>query len=441
MLRIGNAGGFWGDRPSAAIDLVNQQPNLDYLTLDYLAELSMSILAIQREKEPDKGYARDFLDVIAALALKDVKIITNAGGLNPKGLAKEVSSLLESLGVRKKVAYVTGDDVWRFLHTSPHSYPNMESGETMIGVHPDIVTANAYLGAAPIVEALSRGAEIVITGRVADVSLTVAPCIYHYKWDMHDYNRLAGATVAGHLIECGTQVTGGMSTNWLNIEGVMDIGFPYVEVEEDGSFVITKSPFAGGRVSHETVMEQLLYEVGDPNAFLTPDVTVSFAGLQLKQEGRDRVRVSGATGKAPTDSYKVSAAYREGYKMEALLTIFGKDAAQKAKLCGKILIDRVLKAGYHLERTHIEALGAHSVVPGVVSVESDNLEVVLRVAIASRQKEALEYFSNQIASLVTCGPQGVTGYSSGRPKPRQVFGFWPCLIKKVLVEPSVEFIS
>lgn len=448
MLRIGNAQGFWGDRPGAAAELAMQEPALDYLTLDYLAELSMSIMAIQKEKDPSGGFARDFLDVLASLApaWKDgskLKIITNAGGLNPSGCAKESAEVLKKLGIRKKIAYVAGDDVWRFLHTSPSSYPNLENGDSLTTIHPELATANAYLGAGPIVEALSKGADIVITGRAADVSLTVAPCIYHYKWDMADYRRLAAASIAGHLLECGTQVTGGMSTNWLSIERLSDIGFPFIEMEEDGSFAITKSPFTGGRVSHETVMEQLLYEIGDPDNFITPDVVVSYAALNLKPDGKDRVRISGAIGKPPTDSYKVSASYRDGYKIEAMLVIFGQHAHMKGKLCGKLLLDHVMKAGYHIERSNIECLGNLEVVPGVVfePVERDVLEVVLRISLASHQKEALEYFAKEVASLVTSGPQGVTGYSSGRSKVRPVFGFWPCLIKKEFLQPKVEFVS
>lgn len=444
MLRIGNAGGFWGDRPGAAAELLMQQPNLDYITLDYLAELSLSIMAIQREKDQTGGFARDFLEELSSLKPaweggSKVKIITNAGGLNPEGCAREAAKL----GLEKKIAYVTGDDVWTFLHTLPSSYPNLETSGSLTTVHADLATANAYLGAGPIVEALARGADIVITGRVADVSLTVAPCLHHYGWDFKDYDRLAAATVAGHLLECGTQVTGGMSTNWLALEKPGDIGFPFIEMEESGSFVITKPLYTGGKVTHETVMEQLLYEIGDPDNFITPDVTVSLAHLDLKPDGVDRIRIVGAKGKAPTDSYKVSASYRDGYKTEAMLTIFGPHAHLKGKLCGKILLDRVWKAGYHIERSNIECLGNLDVVPGVVfePIERDVLEVVLRIALASHQREALEYFSRQVASLVTCGPQGVTGYSAGRPKVRPIFGFWPCLIKKEFVQPEVEIIE
>ena len=444
MLRIGNAGGFWGDSPGAAAELLMQQPNLDYLTLDYLAELSLSIMAIQKEKDPKSGFARDFLEVLRSLKPafdggSKVKVITNAGGLNPKDCAIEAAKL----GLGKKIAYVTGDDVWTFLHTAPASYPNLETRDPLTTVHADLVSANAYLGAGPIVEALARGADIVITGRVADVSLTVAPCLHHYGWSFSDFDKLAAATVAGHLLECGTQVTGGMSTGWLTMEKQGDIGFPFVEMEESGSFVITKPLYTGGKVSHETVMEQLLYEIGDPENFITPDVTVSLAHLSLKPNGVDRIRIEGAKGKAPTDSYKVSASYRDGYKTEAMLAIFGPHAHLKGKLCGKILLDRVWKAGYHIERSNVECLGNLDVVPGVLFEhgERDVLEVVLRIALASHQREALEYFSKQVASLVTCGPQGVTGYSAGRPKVRPIFGFWPCLIKKEFVDTHVEVVE
>lgn len=430
MLRIGNTQGFWGDRPQASADMVRQQPDIDFLTLDYLAELSMSIMAIQREKEPAGGYAKDFLEVLASLVPawkggSQVKIVTNAGGLNPVQCARDAAALLSRLQCKKKIAAVFGDDVFGKIASGPAT----------------LATANAYLGAQPIVKALTQGAEIVITGRVADVSLTVGPAVYHYNWKWDDYDRLAGASVAGHLIECGTQATGGMTTHWLKMEKKENIGFPFVEMKEDGTFVITKPKGTGGEVTEQTIKEQLLYEIGDPEAFLTPDVTVSFNSLKLYRDGKDRIGVQGAKGRAPTDSYKVSGSYRDGFKCEALLTLFGPQAALKGRLCGQILLDRVAQAGYAIDRFNIECLGALSVVPGVFKEKGDPLEVVLRVSLAAQQKEALEYFAKEVASFVTCGPQGVTGYSAGRPKVRPVFGYWPALIKKSEVKAQVEMIT
>jgi hypothetical protein len=314
---------------------------------------------------------------------------------------------------------------------------NLETGESLEIVKERLVTANAYLGGAPIAEALRMGADLVITGRVADPSLTVGPCLYHYGWSKEDYNKIAGATVAGHLIECGTQATGGISTNWLELDDPADIGFPFVEVAEDGTFTITKPKSTSGRVDMETVKEQLLYEIGDPAAYLSPDVTVSFLSLNLKQVEKDRVHISGALGSPPPSNYKVSATYKDGFKSEAMLGIFGKDAVKKGKKCGEIVLKRVEEAGFKLHRFHVECLGSGDMVPGVFE-KPDLLECVLRISVADKRKEAVECFAKEIAPLVTSGPPGVVGYTSGRPHVRPVFGYWPCLIPMHKVKPVVK---
>ncbi|MDB5354329.1 MAG: hypothetical protein JWN24_782, partial [Phycisphaerales bacterium] len=288
-------------------------------------------------------------------------------------------------------------------------------------------------------EALTRGADIVVTGRVADPSLTVGPCIAHFGWRAEEYDRLAGATVAGHLIECGTQVTGGISTDWLDLPGGPDIGYPIVEVSADGSCVVTKPPATGGRVSERTVKEQLLYEIGDPSNYLSPDAAVSFLTLRVKDEGNDRVRVSGATGRHAPDTYKVSATYRAGFRAAGTLTIFGRDAVAKARRCGEIVLARLRAAGCEPERFNAECLGAGDVAPGVVKIETNELcEVVLRLSAADARREVVERFTREIAPLVTTGPQGTTGYAEGRPPVREVFGYWPTLIPRGRVRPRVE---
>jgi hypothetical protein len=315
-LRIGNAHAFWGDRADAAPEMLAREPDLDYVTLDYLAEVSMSILAIQRERDPAAGFARDFLDVIASLAPYwasgcRCKLVTNAGGLNPRGCAEAVRAALEKAGCRAmKIGVVSGDDVLnqvRSDHSNASAFRNLDTGAAVDDVRDRLITANAYLGAAPIVEALNAGADIVITGRVADPSLVVAPCIHHFGWRDDELNRLAGATVAGHLIECGTQVTGGISTDWLNVPGTGEIGFPIVEVAEDGTCFVTKPRGTGCRVTAATVKEQLVYEIGDPANYLSPDVAVSFLNLGVDDLRNDRVRVAGAVGRARPDTLKVSA--------------------------------------------------------------------------------------------------------------------------------------
>jgi hypothetical protein len=442
-IKIGNAQGFWGDSPGAAARLLKQQPDLDYLTLDYLAELSMSILAIQKEKDPAGGYAKDFLDVIGSLIPfwkngSKVKVVANAGGLNPQACAKACAELLKKHGLHLVIGTVTGDDVLDVLNEGP----NLETGEPLSTIKDRLVTANAYLGAAPIAEALEKGADIVITGRVADPSLTVGPCMHHFKWKESDYDKIAGATIAGHLIECGTQVTGGISTKWLQIENPAAIGFPIVEVSEDGSCIVTKPLGTSGCVDEQTVKEQLLYEIGDPAHYLSPDATVSFLTLKLRVEGPNRVHLSDATGGPPPSTYKVSATYRDGFRAEGMIALFGRETLKKAQKCGEIVLQRVKEAGFDLQRSCVECLGGGDVVPGVFSNRKpDLLECVLRIAVADSRKEAVEYFTKEIAPLVTSGPQGITGYSSGRPHVRPVFGYWPCLIAREKVKPVVTLLN
>ena len=441
-LKIGNAQAFWGDSMGAAARLLTQQPDLDYLTLDYLAELSMSILAIQREKDPQAGYAKDFIDVIHSLIPfwkkgSKVKVIANAGGLNPLGCSEACQEVLRQNGMSLVIGVVTGDDVLSQLTEGD----NLETGEPLSLIKNRMVTANAYLGAAPIAQALNEGADIVITGRVADPSLTVGPCLAHFKWKKNDFDKIAGATVAGHLIECGTQATGGISTKWLEIKDPAYIGFPFVEVRGDGSCLLTKPVGTAGCVDEEIVKEQLLYEIGDPDCYLSPDTIVSFLTLKLKQEGPNRVLISGAVGRPAPSTYKVSATYRDGFKAEGMVAVFGREAVKKARLCGQIVLKRVKEAGFDLQHSRIECLGSGDVVPGVFGgKENELLECVLRIAVADERKEAVEYFTKEMAPLVTSGPQGVAGYATGRPRVRPVFGYWPCLIATKKVIPTVTII-
>ena len=447
-LKIGNAQAFWGDSPGAPARLLAQQPDLDFLTLDYLAEVSLSILALQREKDPAAGYALDFVDVVKSLVPfwkkgSRVRVVSNAGGLNPQACAMACIEALKAAGCgHLKVFVVSGDDVLPVLRKNPDAAPfqNLETGEPMTKIAGSLVAANAYLGARPIAEALQSGADIVVTGRVADPSLTVGPCAAHFHWSWEDWDKIASATVAGHLIECGTQVTGGISTGWMELAEVEQIGFPFVEIDAGGSFVITKPDGTGGEVSVRTVKEQLLYEVGDPSGYLSPDVTVSFLNLSLNPVGDDRISIRGASGRAPTDCFKVSAAYRDGFMSHGLLTVFGRDAAKKARLCGEIVLKRLEMSGSKPERSLIECLGTGASVAGVGNGASKVklMEAVLRVSVADPRREVVERFTRELAPLITSGPQGVTGYAAGRPKVQEVFGFWPCLIAKNLVQPAAR---
>lgn len=448
LLKIANASGFWGDQPGAAARLVKQQPDLDFLTLDYLAEVSLSIMAILRARDPAAGYARDFVDVVRSLvkfwqAGGRTRVVTNAGGLDPLACGMAVRAELLQAGLAHlKVAVVTGDDVLGAVRAGGLSFHNLETGADVAGVADRLVTANAYLGAGAIVEALRAGAHIVVTGRVADPSLTVAPSWAHFDWQASDYDRLAGATVAGHLIECGTQVCGGFSTDWLSLPNPDDIGFPIAEVACDGSCVVTKPAGTGGAVTVQTVKEQLLYEIGDPGNYLSPDATVSLLSLKVGAAGPDRVRVAGAGGRPPPASYKVSATYRDGYKAHGMLTVFGDQAVAKARRAGEGILRRLAAGGCEFRETLVECLGAGASVPGIVAqiFPGDLIETVLRVSVAADTKEPVERFTKEIAPLVTCGPQGVTGYATGRPKVLPVFGYWPCLIDRSVVHPAWQLL-
>ncbi len=448
-LTIANASGFWGDQPDAAARLVAARPDLDYLTFDYLAEVSLSIMAAVRAKDPGAGYARDFIEALRSLVPfyqggGKTRIVTNAGGLDPLACARAGRDVLAAAGLnRLRIAVVTGDDVLALLQAAPGDFTQLETGATLAPLAGRLVTANAYLGAAPIAAALRAGADIVITGRTADPSLTVGPCLAHFGWAEDDWDRIAGATVAGHLIECGTQVCGGFSTDWLELPDHHDIGFPIVEVSADGSCVVTKPAGTGGAVTVPTVKEQLLYEIGDPGNYLSPDVTASFLTLAVSAEGENRVRVAGATGRAPTDSYKVSATYRDGYKAHGLLTIYGHDAVKKARAAGEGLLRRLQARGCVFRETLVECLGTGDSVKGLGrrTKEADLIETVLRVSVAADRKEPVERFTREIAPLVTCGPQGVTGYATGRPKVLPVFAYWPCLVPKARITPHFHLLD
>lgn len=445
-LKIGNAQAFWGDRNTAAATLVQQQEDLDVLTMDYLAEVSMSILAVQKQKDPNAGYAKDFVDVVSSLAHhwqagRKLTLITNAGGLNPKGCAKACQTVLsEAKCGPLKIAVIDGDDVVELLRTcSPTEYPNIDTNADIGTVQGRIATANVYVGSQPIVKALQMGADIVITGRVADPCLVAAPCISYYNWSMEDFDNIASATIAGHLIECGTQVTGGFSTNWLSIDSMVSPGYPVIEMYEDASIIVTKPDNTDGAVTIETVKEQLLYEIGDPDNYLSPDATVSFLSLQLEEVEKNRIKIFGAKGKPPPKDLKVSATYRDGYKIEGMITLYGRNCREKGLRCGEIVRERLSFLGLEPEEFLVECLGTGDVVPGLKTYDTN--ETVLRFAARDQNMEPLEQLAKEIAPLVTSGPQGMTGYSSGRPKPRPIYSYWPTLIPRDAVEPTITILE
>ena len=444
-VRIGNGCGFWGDNLDAPIHLA-RDGRLDYLTLEYLAELTMSILAVQKAKDPAAGYASDFLDVLGRLVpiLKQqpgLKIVTNAGGMNPHGCAAKAREILTKAGLAdRKIGIVSGDDLMPRLHE--HALNHLDTGEPLAAIRERVVSANAYLGAKPIVEALKAGASIVITGRVADASLTVGPAAFEFGGGFAetDLDRLASATVAGHLIECGAQATGGL---WINADydtRLAQVGYPIAEMNEDGSFTISKPQGSGGVVNIETVSEQLLYEVADPARYFTPDVTADFTSIHLKQTGPAVVSVSAGKANGVTDTYKVSIAYRDGFMAAGTLLIAGPNAESKARRSGAIILEKLRQAGVWFAESNIEALGAGDCVPGVVKSTGELAEVVLRVAVRDANRSHVERFTKEFSPLVTSGYPGTTGYTTGRPPVREVFAYWPALIAKSAVAPKVEII-
>jgi hypothetical protein len=449
VVRVGNGCGFWGDNLDAPV-LLAEHGRLDYLTLEYLAELTMSILALQKQRDAQAGFASDFLDVLERLtpvlrAQPHLKVITNAGGMNPEGCAARAQAILGKAGLSgRKIATVAGDDLLPGLDhllSEGNAFTNLDTGAPLAEVRPRVISANAYLGARPIVEALGRGASLVITGRVADASLTLAPAVREFGWCWDDWDRLAAGTVAGHLIECGAQVTGGLWCNWAEAPDLANVGYPVAEIESDGTFRITKPPGTGGAVNLETVTEQLLYEVGDPAAYLTPDVVADFTSVSMRKVGDDIVEVTGARGRPATDSYKVSLAYRDGFMASGTLVLYGHlDADEKAQRAGEMLLERLRRAGVVPEHSLIECLGR-----GDCAVRMPDWmgcdEAVLRVAVRDSRRSAVERFTKEFAPLVTSGPPGVTGYTTGRPAVREVFAYWPALISKRAVTPVAQVVG
>jgi hypothetical protein len=449
-VRIGNGCGFWGDNIDAPVRLA-ATGGLDYLTLEYLAELTMSILAVQKQKDPAAGYATDFIDVLGRLGsiLKDqpkLKVITNAGGMNSHACAAKARDVLSKSGLGEtRVGIVSGDDLMPRLDellAAGHTLDHLDTGEPLTSIRDKVVSANAYLGTEPIVKALKLGARVVITGRVADASLTVGPAAHEFGWGFGEayLDRLAAATVAGHLIECGAQATGGL---WINADDstrLGDVGYPIADITEDGTFTISKPANTGGAVNIETVSEQLLYEVADPARYYTPDVVANFTTVQLKQTGPDVVAVTGGTSSGITDTYKVSISYRDGFMSAGTLVIAGPNAVEKARRSGAIVLEKLRQAGLTFAASHVEVLGAGDCVPAVARANFDPPEVVLRVAVRDPRRAAVERFTKEFAPLVTSGFAGTTGYTTGRPPVREVFAYWPALIAKSAVTPLVEVV-
>ena len=439
-LRIGNAGGYWGDDHSALKRQV-EGGHLDYITIDFLAEITMSILKKQHAQDPQQGYAYDFItmlsEVLPEILRKKTKIITNAGGINPQACARAIKALADKLGVKAKIAVVYGDDiVARIPEFLQHgqALTNMETGQGLHQIKDKVVAANVYFGALPVVRALETWEpDIIITGRVTDTGITLAPMIHEFGWDLKDWDKLAAGIVAGHLIECGAQVTGGNYTDWKSVKNYNNIGYPIIEVNPDSSFVLTKHPNTGGCVNLNTIREQLFYEMGNPRAYITPDVVADFSTIKVRQDGEDRVFVSGVKGYEPTSSYKVSMAYENGSKCIGSVVISGPHAVQKAKKFSEIFWERCPPAQF--EETITEFLGWNACHRSLAHSD-EGAEILLRLGAKSNDGKRLKFFSKLIPSLILSGPPGVT-MISGAPKPQSIISYWPALLDKNQVNPWI----
>ena len=451
MIRIANGSAFWGDSGEAPIQLLRGGP-LDYLTLDYLAEITMSILQKQRARDPRAGYAHDFPGVIKRgakeIVERGVKVVANAGGINPEGCREAVLAVLKAAGYsgRIKVGTVTGDDIMprldEFLDRGLE-FTNLDTGLPLATIRSQVLSANVYFGAFPIAEALCQGAGIVITGRCNDAALALGPMVREFGWKADDWDLLSAGTIAGHTIECGAQCTGGnCQVDWETMPDYAGIGYPIVEAEADGTFVVTKHEGTGGQVTVPSVTEQLLYEIGDPRSYITPDCIADFNSIHLEHLGPDRVRFTRIKGRPATDSYKVSISYAAGYKAVGTLVYAWPDAYKKAQAADRILRERMARVGLKFDAIRSEFVGANACHGEMAGEPSPDIaEIVLRLAVRSMDKTSIERFTRELAPIALNGPPAVTGLGHGRAKAEEIVAYWPALMPKNLVAPQVSVVD
>src|SRR2546425_2702619 len=450
-IRIAAGQGFWGDLPDAPVRQVEGGP-IDYLMLDYLAEVTMSIMQKQKARDPKAGYARDFIslmkEILPACVEREIKVIANAGGVNVHGCAAAVAEVARDLGLsgKFKIGIVVGDDVLDKIDgflARGIELRNMDTGEPLSSVRDQIQSANAYLGAAPIVEALNQGAQVVITGRATDTGLTLGPMIHEFGWAGDDWNKLAAGTIAGHIIECGAQCSGGnCQYEWQSIPDLANVGFPIAEASSDGTFVITKHQGTGGRVNVPSVKEQLVYEMGDPHEYITPDCVADFTTILLEDAGPDRVRVHGIEGRPATEFLKVSISYSAGFKAVGTLVYAWPDAYDKAQAADGILRARLDRLGLNFDQILTEFVGANATHGALAGDPPKDLpEVQLRVGVRGEHRRVVERFTKEIATLILTGPPAVTGFAGGRAKGEEIVADWPALIPKNGNVPQVETIE
>ena len=450
IVRVASGQGFWGDWLDAPRRQVEGGP-VDYLMLDYLAEVTMSILQKQKERDPAMGYARDFIgameSVLPAVTERGVRVVANAGGVNPVACAHAVLEVARSRGAAGKlrVGVVTGDDLLPHLDAlieAGHPLSNMETGEALSTVRDRVLSANAYIGSTPIVEALSRGANVVVTGRSTDTALTMAPLRHEFGWGAEQWDLLAAGIIAGHIIECGAQCSGGNCLyDWRNVPDLANVGYPIVDVRADGTFVVTKHPGTGGRINVPSVTEQLVYEMGDPHSYITPDVVADFSSIRLAPDGENRVRVFGIKGRPATDKLKVSIAYRAGFKAVGTLVYAWPDALDKAQLADRVLRERLDAMGLRFDQLLTEYVGVSAAHGPLAPKVGEAPEVQLRIGARSSDRRAIERFTREIAPLVLNGPPSVTGFAGGRPKVEEIVAYWPALVDKTVVKTNVEVLA
>lgn len=443
---IASGQGFWGDLVDAPLNQA-KGGKIDYLVMDYLAEVTMSILQKQKLKNPAFGYARDIPPLMEKLLPlmkeKKFKVITNGGGVNPESCRDEIFKVAEKLGIKDlKIGIVTGDNILGRIDElilKGIELNNMETGESAVSVKESLLSANVYLGAAPVVDCLKAGADIVITGRVTDTGLTLAPMIYEFGWDMNNFDLMAAGTVAGHILECGGQASGGnFLGDWKSVPDMANIGFPIAEAYPNGEIVITKHSGTGGLVSVDTVSEQLVYEIGNPKDYITPDCIADFTSIKLENTGENRVRVFNVKGMPATAFYKVSMSYLDGFSASGSLTYCAPDALEKAKAADYILRKRLKNLNLKFDEIKTEFQGYNACHGPLANEIVDPNEVVLRIGVRSNYKESVERFGKEIAPLILTGPPGVTGFAGGRPKPSEVVAYWPALIPKSEVKYAVS---
>lgn len=450
-IRIASGQGFWGDLVDAPYHQVTKG-DIDYLVMDYLAEVTMSIMQKQKSRNPNLGYAIDLIDLMKRIlpitTKKGIKIITNGGGVNPVACADAILEAAMKLDIGKlDVAVVLGDDIKDCLDEIIQkgcNLNNMETGEPITKVKNKLLSANVYFGAFPIVEALKKGADIVITGRSTDTGLTLAPMIYEFGWSSKDYDLLSAGTVAGHILECGAQSTGGnFLGDWQSIENFAEIGFPIAEAYKNGEVIITKHNNTGGKVTFETVAEQLVYEIGNPKEYITPDCVSDFTSIKLKEVGKDRVKVYNVKGKPETEFYKVSCSYHDGYSSTGTLTYSWPQALTKAKAADQILRKRLENLNLHFDEIRSAFVGYNATHESLApELDEDKInEIMLRFSVRAKDRNTVNRFGQEIAPLILTGPPSVTGFAGGRPKPKDVIAYWPALIPKKLVTPKVKMIN